>query len=262
LEGTGEDWDKQLGIPLVLRQVAVMINGANAQAKSLPKFSSLSDLFLQTFRWMMAREFGPEKNEHSDKNRLNGKRLVLADCYDILERALGAIAFELSIRGIWKEVKGPVRQIGEILESAKQRFERSCQQAYFQGDIQKSWEWARDRFGEFEINNGSLQADINTKVLSFTTRHVQEMRCARYLTHHATDIDLRDFNQPVRCALGHNGDQQWEDIWKGVIKMPIDPNIDDPQKGYMGALEVLFERPIHDDQRRPTELMWDCDRWI
>ncbi|MFM7930557.1 MAG: hypothetical protein ACKO9Q_22845, partial [Pirellula sp.] len=124
------------------------------------------------------------------------------------------------------------------------------------------WEWAYDRIGEFEINNGVFQADINKEVLSFTTRHVQEMRCARYLSKYATAVDLRDETSRDRCALGHNGDESWTDIWKGVIKIPVDASSQHEYQRYCEALKVLFERPTQIDQRRPTTLMWDCDRWI
>jgi formylglycine-generating enzyme required for sulfatase activity len=62
--------------------------------------------------------------------------------------------------------------------------------------------------------------------------------------------------------LGHNGDESWTDIWKGIIKMPVDASSDNESGRYFEALKVLFERPTQVDQRRPTELMSEADQWV
>lgn len=260
---SGEDWDKQLGTPLTLRQVAVMINESKSKKFPLPSFSSLSDLFVQSSDRLIDREFD-ERNLPQEKQRIDGRSLTAPLRREYLERALGAIAFELAVRGIWKEVIGTTDQITEVIGEAKKRFLLGFRESGLDArhNPDRSWEWAYDRIGEFEINNGVFQADINKEVLSFTTRHVQEMRCARYLAKYATATDLRDETSRDRCALGRIVDKSWQDIWWGVIKMPLDASNPHESGRYFEALKVLFERPMQVDQRRPTELMWDCDRWI
>lgn len=262
-EDSGEDWDKQLGTPLTLRQVAVMINESTRLGSKMPSFSSLSDLFVQSSDRLIDREF-TERDLPEDKLTIDGRSLTAPLRREYLERALGAIAFELAVRGIWKEVIGTTGQITEVIGEARKRFLLGFKESSLDArhNADRSWEWAYDRIGEFEINNGVFQADINKEVLSFTTRHVQEMRCARYLSKYATAVDLRDATNLKRCALGRNGDKSWQDIWKGVIKMPVDASSAQGSQRYLEALKVLFERPTQIGQRRPTELMWDCNRWI
>lgn len=260
---SGEDWDKQLGTPLTLRQVAVMINESTSTESQMPSFSSLSDLFVQSSDLLIDREF-VERNLPQEKSRIDGRSLTPPLRREYLERALGAIAFELAVRGIWKEVIGTTDQITEVIAKAKERFLLGFRESKLDArhNPDSSWEWAYDRIGEFEINNGVFQVDINKEVLSFTTRHVQEMRCARYLSKYATAVDLRDETNLERCALGHNGDKSWTDIWKGIIKMPVDASNPHDFQRYFEALKVLFERPAQVDQRRPTKLMWEADQWV
>ena len=260
---SGEDWDKQLGTPLTLRQVAVMINESTSKKLPLPSFSSLSDLFVQSSDRLIDREF-EERKLPQEKSKIDGRSLTPPLRREYLERALGAIAFELAVRGIWKEVIGTTDQITEVIAKAKERFLLGFRDSKLDArhNPDSSWEWAYDRIGEFEINNGVFQVDINKEVLSFTTRHVQEMRCARYLSKYATAVDLRDETNLERCALGHNGDKSWTDIWKGIIKMPVDASNPHDSQRYFEALKVLFERPAQVDQRRPTELMWEAQEWL
>jgi hypothetical protein len=262
-KNSAEDWDKELGTPLTLRQVAVMINESTSKELPLPSFSSLSDLFVQSSDRMIEREFN-EHDENQEKRKIGGRTRTLSLCREYLERALGAIAFELAVRGIWKEVVGTSVQIAEVIAAAKERYSRGCKESELDARINSeiSWEWAETRIGEFEINNGVYQADINKEVLSFTTRHVQEMRCARYLSKFTTAPDLRDAEKLDRCALGHNGDLSWTDIWKSIIKMPVNASSDNESGPYLEILKVLFERPTNTTQRRPTSLMWEADQWV
>jgi hypothetical protein len=256
-------WDKQLGTPLTLRQVAVMINESTSTGSKTPSFSSLSDLFVQSSDRLIEREFH-EHDVNQEKAKIGGRPQHLSLRREYLERALGAIAFELAVRGIWKEVVGTSVQIAKVIAAAKKRYLLGCKESKLDARVnsESSWEWAYARIGEFEINNGVLQADINKEVLSFTTRHVQEMRCARYLSKYATAEDLRNATNQVHCALGHNGDESWEDVWKGIIKIPVDTSSDDEPGRYLEILKVLFERPTENDQRRPTKLMWEAQEWL
>jgi hypothetical protein len=258
-----EDWGKQLGTPLTLRQVAVMINENTSTGSKTPSFSSLSDLFVQSSDRLIEREFH-EHDVNQEKAKIGGRPQHLSLRREYLERALGAIAFELAVRGIWKEVVGTSVQIAKVIAAAKKRYLLGCEESELDARVnsESSWEWAYARIGEFEINNGVLQADINKEVLSFTTRHVQEMRCARYLSKYATAEDLRNATNQVHCALGHNGDESWEDVWKGIIKIPVDTSSDDEPGRYLEILKVLFERPTENDQRRPTKLMWEAQEWL
>ena len=258
-----EDWDQQLGTPLTLRQVAVMINESTSTKSPMASFSSLSDLFVQSSDRLIEREFN-EHDVNQEKAKIGGRNQHLSLRREYLERALGAIAFELAVRDIWKEVVGTSVQITKVIAAAKERYLLGCKKSQLDARVnsESSWEWAYARISEFEINNGVLQADINKEVLSFTTRHVQEMRCARYLSKYATADDLRNATNPKHCALGHNGDGSWEDVWKAIIKMPVDASSDDEPGRYLEILKVLFERPTQSDQRRPTELMWEAQDWL
>jgi formylglycine-generating enzyme required for sulfatase activity len=82
------------------------------------------------------------------------------------------------------------------------------------------------------------------------------------LSKYATADDLRNTTNQKHCALGHNGDGSWKDIWKAIIKMPVDASSDDEPGRYLEILKVLFERPPRSDQRRPTELMWEAQEWL
>ena len=260
---SGEDWDKQLGTPLTLRQVAVMINESTSTESQMPSFSSLSDLFVQSSDRLIDREF-VERNLSQEKSRIDGRSLTPPLRREYIERALGAIAFELAVQRIWKEVIGTTDRITKVIGNAKERYLLGCKESMLgaRHNSESSWDWAYARIGEFETNNSAFQADINKEVLSFPTRHVQEMRCARYLSKYATAVDLRDATNLERCALGHNGDESWTDIWKGIIKMPVDPSNEDDSRRYFEALKVLFERPTDKNQRRPTELMWETQQWL
>jgi hypothetical protein len=260
---SGEDWDKQLGTPLTLRQVAVMINESTSTESQMPSFSSLSDLFVQSSDLLIDREF-VERNLSQEKSRIDGRSLTPPLRREYIERALGAIAFELAVRRIWKEVIGTTDRITKVIGNAKERYLLGCKESMLgaRHNSESSWDWAYARIGEFETNNSAFQADINKEVLSFPTRHVQEMRCARYLSKYATANDLRDAAKRDRCALGHNGDESWTDIWKGIIKMPVDASSDNESGRYFEALKVLFERPTQVDQRRPTQLMWEAYQWV
>jgi hypothetical protein len=262
-KGSAEDWDQQLGTPLTLRQVAVMINESTSTKSPMASFSSLSDLFVQSSNRMIEREFN-EHDVNQEKAKIGGRTQHLSLRREYLERALGAIAFELAVRDIWKEVVGTSVQITKVIAAAKERYLLGYKKSQLDARVnsESSWEWAYARISEFEINNGVLQADINKEVLSFTTRHVQEMRCARYLSKYATADDLRNATNQKHCALGHNGDRSWEDVWKAIIKMPVDASSDDESGRYLEILKVLFERPTENDQRRPTELMWEAQEWL
>jgi hypothetical protein len=260
---SAEDWDKELGTPLTLRQVAVMINESTSKGLPLPSFSSLSDLFVQSSDRLIDRELN-DRNLSPEKLKIDGNPLAPSLLREFLERALGAIAFELAVRGIWKEVVGTTDLITEIIVKARARFLKGFVESNLNVwcKPESAWDWAFRRTGEFEINNGVYQADINQNVLSYTTRHVQEMRCARFLSKFATAIDLRDAAKPNHCALGHNGEEDWTDIWKGVIKMPVNASDEKESSSYLEALKVLFERPTNTNQRRPTKLMWEAQEWL
>ncbi len=258
LSDTDEDWDELLGVPHTLREI-VRIFQLSSAPKQLPTFESPSDLFLQCSDKMLEREL-------EDKERpplvIAGEALALGTRIHILERALGAIALEMAFRSQWKELSVAPRDleqsINRIMKASKERFCKSFEADDYEYDVEECWKWAKRILNQFELMNGANQADIGTRVLSFSTRRVQEMRVARNLSTFATEEDLRSAPENS-SALAHNGDEAWENIWKSTMKMPLS-KIDITR--YCSALQVLFERPIRTDQRRPTELMWLADRWI
>ncbi|MFM7976610.1 MAG: NACHT domain-containing protein, partial [Pirellula sp.] len=138
-----EDWDKQLGTPLTLRQVAVMINESKSTHSQMPSFSSLSDLFVQSSDRLIDREF-TERNLPLEKSRIDGRSLTEPLRREYLERALGAIAFELAVRGIWKEVIGTTDQITEVIGEGRKRFLLGFKESNLDArhNADRSWEWA------------------------------------------------------------------------------------------------------------------------
>ncbi len=208
---------------------------------------------------MLERELG---DKEKPLLKMDNEAIAMKTCIHVLERALGAIALELACRNQWRELltapSEVEKSINAIMNGAKARFRRSWLEDEFDYDVDVCWNWAKRILNQFELMNGANQADIGTRVLSFSTRRVQEMRVARYLTNYATETDLRGTSDSM-CALAHSGDPAWESIWKATIKMPIARTV---VKRYCSALRVLFERPPQLNQRRPTMLMWVADRWI
>ena len=257
LEGADDSWDELLGLPHTLREI-VRIFELQSPSGNPPKFESPSDLFLQCSDKMLERELG---DKEKPPLTMDDEKIAMKTSIDILERALGAIAFELACKNQWKELSAAAseveRSINLVMIGAKERFRMSWLADGYDYDAETCWNWARRILSQFELMNGANQADIGARVVSFSTRRVQEMRVAKYLTNYATDADLRGTSDSM-CALAHIGDPSWENVWKATIKMPVARTV---LERYRAAIQILFERPSR-IQRRPTELMWIADRWI
>jgi formylglycine-generating enzyme required for sulfatase activity len=149
-----------------------------------------------------------------------------------------------------------------VITASKKRFLRGWE---FDSEIENgesTWTWAYEILKQFEFLNGATGADIKETVISFTTRRIQEMRAAVYLTKHATPEDLVDTKVPKDCAQGHSGDRDWEELWIGTIRMPK-RHQNEHKDRYRRAMEILFERPLRSqEQRRPTQWMWEVSRWV
>jgi formylglycine-generating enzyme required for sulfatase activity len=265
LENPGPGWNELLGLPYTLREIARAFDEA---APNIPKWSSPSDLFCQTSRNMLRREL--EKPANQDKLRDHSINDV-EEAIEVAERTLGSIALELAIQGIRKEVIASSsteqpKMIRTLVASAKSRFANSCLgDSYTAPDAERLWEWSYDFVGDFICHNGSTQAYVTATSLGFTTQRILEMWAARYITKYACVQDLRDVSKPDASVLRHNDDTAWTNLWECAIRMPI--HSDDKPHGvdvqrYRQAIELLFERPIKADQRRPTELMWIAERWV
>ena len=275
LLGSGTPWDELLGLPHTLRSITKILELWDPDLP-IPNFSSPSDLFFQTGEEMLRREL---RKQLGMQVEIDGKQHEINPCCYLLECALGAVAFEMATRNHWRYVPGSGRQltaeIEDVLKCAKERFLRS--KVAFLGLVPgEVWTWAVDIMDHFMSYGGALGAQKGDRVLSFTTRRIQEMRAALFMTQYAHPTDLRNEEHWLSSARGHSGDANWQELWLAAIRMPIEDasmgskGVDVQQ--YARVMEVLFERPYickqSDEpnapraQRRPTELMWECDRWI
>ena len=266
LIGSGSQWNELLGLPHTLRSIAKILEPWTP-GTTIPKFSSPSDLFFQTGEEMLRRELRKRFGEQVEI--ANRKHSINPCCY-LLECALGAVAFEMATRNHWRYVPGSGRslaaEIEDVLKCAKERFVRS-KVAFQEIEPGQVWTWAVDIIDHFMSYGGALGAQKGDRVLSFTTRRIQEMRAALFMTQYAAPLELRNEKHWLSSARGHSGDTNWKELWLAAIRMPIEDQsvgskgVDVQQ--YAKVMEILFERPyIWRAQRRPTELMWECDRWI
>ena len=195
LANEDDSWDELLGLPHTLREIAGFLEPSQLPTGTVqsiptvpPRWISPSDLFLKCSRKMLLRELDPNKVGGKSRLRIAGDdRDLEDDCVPLLERALGAIAFEMACDGHWKEVIPPPsvrpgRFRDEIIDNAKQRFLKPCKEDKVQIDHLKAWQWSKALLDKFEFLNGATQADIGKKVISFSTRRVQEMRIVMYLS--------------------------------------------------------------------------------
>jgi formylglycine-generating enzyme required for sulfatase activity len=275
LLGSGAQWNELLGLPHTLRSIAKILEPWTP-GTPIPKFSSPSDLFFQTGEEMLRREL---RKRFGEQVEIANRRHSINPCCYLLECALGAVAFEMATRNHWRYVPGSGRslaaEIEAVLKCAKERFVRS-KVAFQEIEPSQVWTWAVDIIDHFMSYGGALGAQKGDRVLSFTTRRIQEMRAALFMTQYAAPQELRNENDWLSSARGHSGDTNWKELWLAAIWMPIEDDsvgskgVDVQQ--YAKVMEILYERPYiwrqSDNpnapraQRRPTELMWECDRWI
>lgn len=272
LLGTGAQWNELLGLPHTLRSIAKIFEPWTP-GMPIPKFSSPSDLFFQTGEEMLRREL---RKRFGEQVEIANRKHAINPCCYLLESALGAVAFEMATLNHWRSVPGSGRslteEIGNVLKSAKKRFIQS-KVDFLEIDPEQVWAWAVGIMDNFMSYGGALGAQKGDRVLSFTTRRIQEMRAALFMTQYAAPLDLRNESHWLASARGHSGDADWKDLWLAAIRMPIEDSSVGSRgvnpKRYASAMEVLFERPYISSQssnpnapraqRRPTELMWECD---
>jgi hypothetical protein len=273
LEGSHEEWKELLGLPSTLRELLRALLVSSGGTKSL-RFSSPSDLFCFSSRQMLSREL--KKEAHAEAIGENGLNIRPAKAARIIERAVGAIALEMALRNHWREViKDNTTDlnaaIDTIWEKAEERFLQSFSAAK-KGWGRRAWEWAKNFLNHFEFHGGSAQADLTAESLVFRNVRIQEMNLGRYLSDFATNADLRGSKNEKKVAskkrhvLQCLGNPNWDNSWRCAIRMPIrtgtgkEHGVD--KRYYKKALHVLFERPMKDRLRRPTELMWIAEQWL
>ncbi|MFM8188646.1 MAG: hypothetical protein ACKN85_09220 [Pirellula sp.] len=268
LEGDAQEWDALLGLPATLREIVRAFavskpSAGKSSAKRSVKFSSPSDLFCFCFSKMLLNELGKDENRQAIAE--HGLDLRPAKAARFIERAVGAVALEMALRGHWREVIRETtidldQEIDAIWSAAFIRFSKGVSSEPG-ADYGKIWKWARRFLEHYQFHGGAAQADLNAQSLVFRNVRVHELHVARYLTDFATPIDLRgDPQSSFKAVIDFLGEDDWENAWRLAIRMPIrtqsTPHGVELEQ-YQRAIEILFERPIHGHQRRPTELMWD-----
>jgi hypothetical protein len=265
LEDLEQGWSDLVGFPYTLREIARAFDESKPK---VPNWTSPSDLFCQISHRMLLREI--EK-----PNCQSGLRAAQiedpTDGLQLAERALGAVAFELALQGIWRELRAnsPMEQkkmVRQVIEQAKLRFCESLARDNFDKScFEKYWNWVYDFVSQFILHNGATQAYISTQTIGFTSLKIHEMWAARYLSAYSTEFDLRRPDETRQCFLDCIGRDDWANMIRCMIRMPMDS--DRKRYGarkalYLEALKVLFERPTEIDQRRPTVLMWEAQKWL
>ena len=191
LEDLKQGWSDLVGLPYTLREIARAFDESKPK---VPTWTSPSDLFRQTSHRMLLREI--EK-----PNCQSGLRAAQiedpTDGLQLAERALGAVAFELALQGIWRELRAnsPMEQkklVRQVMERAKLRFYESlARDNYDKSCFEKYWNWVFDFVSQFILHNGATQAYISAQSIGFTSLKVHEMWAARYLSTYSTEFDLR-----------------------------------------------------------------------
>ena len=247
-----KEQNELLGLPMNLREIRRLIEESIEHKQPIPKFVSASDLFLKTAEPLLKRALDKRTDEQKVEDQNTG--LNPAPRLEILENVLGLVAFQMALEGQWRSIQPRGASLSATIEEVLLRAESRAR-----GNAKKHWDWAINRLKTIALNNRATTEAFGNDYLAFQNRRVQEMHVARYLTTFSTDDDLRETSD-LFCALGHNGDPAWENIWKSTIKMPAS-KVDVAR--YRSSIKVLFERPTQSkQQRRPTELMYIADRWI
>ncbi|MFM8399388.1 MAG: hypothetical protein ACKOAH_16310, partial [Pirellula sp.] len=238
------------------------------------RFESPSDLFCFSSQQMLLRELRKDKNAKAiGEDKLDLKQNVAAR---LVQRAIGAVALEMALRGHWREVIKPTtleldEEIEDIWKWAKERFIEGGQEV-----SEESWKWVKKFLNQYEFNGGASQADLGSESLVFRNVRIQELNLGRYLVDFASPMDLRGKikNRPkqvskeatrAQSVIDCLGLDSWTNTCRSAIKMPVlEPGRDHGVKRecYEEGLRLLFERPTQVDQRRPTELMWEAERWL
>jgi hypothetical protein len=269
LQGPKEGWEELLELPYVFREIVryVAETGTNN-----PVWSSPSDLFVQFAREMIVRELMKSANQ-AVLEKLNQWLQERVDAVNEwaahIERAMGCVALEMACREKWPKVIGDEvsnRKNG-IWANAKRRFLASCKSAGVSDeDAEKLWQWAKNFVRESQLHKGATQGDLREESIAFRNRRVLEMWAARYCTKYATEQDLRPVAGSdlvtVRYCLGKTS---WFDVWRAAIRMPLrseEKKHGADRETYLNCLKVLFERPLRETNRRPTDLMWIAEQWL
>ncbi len=123
----------------------------------------------------------------------------------VVKRLLGSVAFEMATRNHWRYVPGSGRslagEIEDVLKCAKERFVRS-KVPFQEIEPGQVWTWAVKIIDHFMSYGGALGAQKGDRVLSFTTRRIQEMRAALFMTQYAAPLELRNEKHWLSSARG------------------------------------------------------------
>jgi hypothetical protein len=274
LSGSKEDWDELLGLPATLRELIRALSLTNGKKGKALRFESPSDLFCFSSQQMLLRELRKDKNlEAIAEDGLDLKPTVAAR---LVQRAIGAVALEMALRGHWREVIKPTtpeldKEVQDIWKCVKKRFIEGGDEV-----SGASWKWVKKFLDQYEFNGGASQADLGSESLVFRNVRIQEFHLGRYLVDFASPTDLRGEgkNRPkqiskrvkrAQSVIECLGLESWENTWRSAIKMPVlerGKNHGVNRKSYERGLRLLFERPTKTNQRRPTELMWEAEQWV
>jgi hypothetical protein len=274
LSGPKEDWDELLGLPATLRELIRALSLRNREESKTLRFESPSDLFCFSSHQMLLRELHKEKNISAIAE--DGLDIKPTVAVRLVQRAIGAVALEMALRGHWREVIKPTTieldaEINDIWKGAKNRFMQGDQDV-----SDASWMWVKKFLNQYEFNGGASQADLGSESLVFRNVRIQELHLGRYLVDFASPTDLRGEikNRPKRVSKKAKraqsvieclGLESWTNTWRSAIKMPVlKPGKDHGvnRECYEQGLLLLFERPTENDQRRPTKLMWEAQEWL
>lgn len=251
-----------LSLPHTLRELRRCFESALLDKTAIPHFDSPSRLFLITSRQLLNTELRKTKTD-AWLNNANASKVFPDDVLLHLEHVLGAIAFEMMLAEHFRRVRVPRHAIkSEIIRkvktAAKTRFVGGFHKTYPDRDAHEVWDQAIDLLTHIAMDNRGTAEGFGQEYLAFPHRIVHEMHCARYLVTYATADDL-DALRP------HIGDDEWEQVWKGAIQMPLRNEL---QQGgelehYEMVLHRLFERTDRASGfRRPTRLMYAALRWL